>query len=114
MLIVSAVQLTSIIWVFLALPIWLRKPQFLGVGKAWISLDSLVRMETYQWVARDFRRKFFRHPGSPEKPERAAVEAIRRGGVVHGASLTRFLIVSNHLSLAPVAHASSLLIRPTP
>jgi hypothetical protein len=27
------------------------------VGFPWISLDSLVRIETYQWVTRDFRRK---------------------------------------------------------
>jgi hypothetical protein len=34
-----------------------------------------------------------------EKPERAlAVEAIRKGGIVHGASLLQFLIVSNQLS----------------
>ena len=30
-----------------------------GVGKAWISLDSLVRIETYQWVTSDFLLKFF-------------------------------------------------------
>jgi hypothetical protein len=27
---------------------------FMRVGFPWISLDSLVRIETYQWVARDF------------------------------------------------------------
>jgi hypothetical protein len=31
----------------------------LGVGKAWISLDSLVRIQTYQWVTSDFLRNFF-------------------------------------------------------
>jgi hypothetical protein len=31
----------------------------LGVVKAWISLDSLVRIETYQWVTGDFQRKIF-------------------------------------------------------
>ena len=36
-----------------------------GVGKAWISLDSLVRNETYQWVTRDFREKISRCPLAP-------------------------------------------------
>jgi hypothetical protein len=31
----------------------------LGVGKAWISLDSLVRIEPFQWVTSDFLRNFF-------------------------------------------------------
>jgi hypothetical protein len=29
------------------------------VGFIWISLDSLVRIETFQWVTREFRRKNF-------------------------------------------------------
>src|ERR1700728_3876783 len=33
----------------------LRKPPSTGVGKAGISLDSLVRIETYQWVTREVR-----------------------------------------------------------
>jgi hypothetical protein len=41
-------------WVFLAHAVWSRKPSFMRVGKAWISLDSLVRIEHFQWVARDF------------------------------------------------------------
>jgi hypothetical protein len=37
-----------------------------------------------------------------EKPEQAhAVEAIRKGGIVHGASLLQFLIVSNQLQSEP-------------
>jgi hypothetical protein len=31
----------------------------MGVVFAWISLDSLVRIETYQWVMRDKARKSF-------------------------------------------------------
>jgi hypothetical protein len=31
----------------------------LRVGKAWISLDSLVRIEPFQWVTPDFRCKKF-------------------------------------------------------
>jgi hypothetical protein len=43
--------------------------------------------------------KFFARPGSREKkPERApAVDAIRKGGVVHGATLLQFLIFCNQL-----------------
>jgi hypothetical protein len=39
-----------------------RKPKFLGVEKAWISLDSLVRNETYQLVMRFFPEIFFLSP----------------------------------------------------
>jgi hypothetical protein len=43
-----------------------------------------------------------------EKPERApAVESIRKGGIVHGASLPQFLLVSNQLSSDPSEHAKS-------
>jgi hypothetical protein len=31
----------------------------MGVGKAWISLDSLVRIVTYQWVTMEKRKNFF-------------------------------------------------------
>src|SRR3984957_18039397 len=47
------------IWVFLALAVLRRKPLFEAIGLSWISLDSLVRIETFQWVTRDFREKFF-------------------------------------------------------
>ena len=43
-------------------PVWTRNRVRLGVGKAWISLDSLVQIETYQWVTGDFLRKYFRAP----------------------------------------------------
>ena len=45
-------------------PFWRRKGVRSGVGKAWISLDSLVRIEPFQWVTRDFRKKNFRGPFS--------------------------------------------------
>ena len=41
-------------------PLRSRKPPILRVGFPWISLDSLVRIETFQWVTRDYRRKIFR------------------------------------------------------
>jgi hypothetical protein len=37
----------------------LRRPAIMSVGFPWISLDSLVRIETYQWVTRHKARKFF-------------------------------------------------------
>jgi hypothetical protein len=40
-------------------PFWGQKGVKSGVGKAWISLDSLVRIETFQWVTCDSLRKFF-------------------------------------------------------
>jgi hypothetical protein len=45
------------VWIVLAPAVSLRKPRFKGVGCSWISLDSLVRIETFQWVTRDFREK---------------------------------------------------------
>jgi hypothetical protein len=44
------------------------KPLFTAVRFVWISLDSLVRIETYQWVTRQkpsksFARRFFRGEG---------------------------------------------------
>jgi hypothetical protein len=82
-------------------PIGLRKPQLLGVGKAWISLDSFVRIETSQWVTRDSAKNFSPAPARPRSRNARAVEVIRKGGIVHGTSLTRFLIVSNQLSSDP-------------
>jgi hypothetical protein len=35
------------------------KPTVTGIGFPWISLDSLVRIETYQWVTRIKAEKFF-------------------------------------------------------
>jgi hypothetical protein len=46
-----------------------------------------------------------------KKPERApAVEAIRKGGIVHGASLVQFLLLSNQLSSDPVEPARLALL----
>jgi hypothetical protein len=35
------------------------KPVVLGLGFSWISLDSLVRIQIYQWVTTDLRWKIF-------------------------------------------------------
>ena len=50
-----------------------------GVGKAWISLDSLVRNEPFQWVTRDFPRKKFAGP-CPSAGGGGTGEAERRNG----------------------------------
>ena len=41
------------------LAVSLRIPPIMRVGFPWISLDSLVRIETYQWVTRTKRAKIF-------------------------------------------------------
>ena len=85
------------------LAIWLWKPPFLGVGKAWISLDSLVRNEIFQWVTGEFRAKKFAlaFPGVESRAGRErAVGAMRKGGIVHGARLRQFLLFCKKLSYA--------------
>jgi hypothetical protein len=47
------------IWVFSARRRFAEKDPDYGVGFPWISLDSLVRIETYQWVTRDKSRRIF-------------------------------------------------------
>jgi Multicopper oxidase len=47
------------VWVFLAVAVSLQKTPIMRVGFSWISLDSLVRIQTYQWVTKDFPRKIF-------------------------------------------------------
>jgi len=84
-----------------ALAVSLRKPPIMRVGFPWISLDSLVRIETYQWVTRKIREKIFPlafPPGMSSTGSESAVWAYRRGGLVMGASLTRVLIYSKKLS----------------
>jgi len=65
-------------------------------------LDSLVRIEAFQWVTRDFRDyNFFRaFPLAVEARERTpSVEAMRQGMIVHAANLAMFLIFVNRLLL---------------
>jgi hypothetical protein len=47
------------IWVFLARGRFAAKAPFMRVGFPWISLDSLVRIETFQWVTRLEAGKLF-------------------------------------------------------
>ena len=50
-----------------------------GVGKAWISLYSLVRIEPYQWVTGEFRGNFFRSPFPSRGPfgKHAVLASVR-------------------------------------
>jgi hypothetical protein len=71
--------------------------------EGWISLDSLVRIETFQGL-RSLKRgicfsALFRGVTSAGKG--AAVEAMRKHRIVHGASLTQFLIFCKRLSSEP-------------
>jgi hypothetical protein len=66
-----------------------------AIGFAWISLDSFVRIETFQWVAADFRAKVFRHALSPGVEGRREPAAERKGGNGHAPSLIRFLLFRN-------------------
>ena len=47
------------VWIFLAPGCFALKARPTWVGLSWISLDSLVRIETYQWVTRHKVGKFF-------------------------------------------------------
>ena len=56
-----------------------ENPPILAIGFPWISLDSLVRIETYQWVTRETRAKNFH----------AAFRPLGRLRRRHGRSPTR-------------------------
>ena len=70
------------IWVFLERARFAAKTLDFGVGFLWISLDLLVRIETYQWVTRDLRRRFFFLVLLSR--ERAVETAVRRLGMRRG------------------------------
>jgi hypothetical protein len=85
------------VWVFLARGRFAAKTP---ARERWIVLDSLVRIETYQWVTRHEARKIFsrRSIVALEASEREpADEAVRKGRIAHGASLPIFLIFCNKL-----------------
>jgi hypothetical protein len=73
-----------------------EKPSFMKVGLSWISLDSLVRIETYQWVMRDKSRKIF--PGSLSGVRSSGSDARGRGDMEgQGWSSGKFGLVSDFL-----------------
>jgi hypothetical protein len=82
------------VWVFLAPGRFAPKTPDYG---GWISLDSLVRIDTFQWVKRDKSPKVFlalyRASGAPER--RLTILVCARAGLSMGASLISFLIFCN-------------------
>jgi hypothetical protein len=61
------------------------------VGIPWISLDSLVRIEIFQWVTRHSAERFFFTRFCPvaRTPERESRRfGVRKGRIAHGESLT--------------------------
>jgi hypothetical protein len=79
-----------------------QKPPSAAIGFSWISLDSLVRIETFQWVTRRFRDHNYScaFPLVVEAWERTpSVKAMRQGMIVHAANLAVFLIFVNRLLL---------------
>jgi hypothetical protein len=62
------------------------KAPLLGIGFVWISLDSLVRIETFQWDARDKSRKVFYAPFAvllaSSRREGAALNTRKRARLV--------------------------------
>jgi hypothetical protein len=60
-----------------------RKPRFIAVGFPWISLDSLVRIKTYQWVIEHKRAKIFSlRFVRADRHWNAKVEAVRKREIV--------------------------------
>jgi hypothetical protein len=71
------------------LAVSVRRPLIAKVGFPWISLDSLVRIDTFQWVTRLEAGKLFSQPFSwrSKRPVRGhVVEAMRKRRFVHGGS----------------------------
>jgi hypothetical protein len=108
------------------LPYWPRGPPacsidlgFLGPSrfcpgrpenKGWISLDSLVRIETFQWVTPDFWRKkisrdLCRRGGGAGTG--AGILTMQKRSLAHRASLTHFLLFCNQLPSTEIVDSLS-------
>jgi hypothetical protein len=98
----EAVRLRPIdpFWVFSALAVSSRKSPNTPIGFAWISLDSLVRIETYQWVTMDFRKGIFLSPFPKMNKDGMGdgVLEMRKRRIAHEVSLTQILIFRNNSS----------------
>jgi hypothetical protein len=98
----EAVRLRPIdpFWVFSALAVSSRKSPNTPIGFAWISLDSLVRIETYQWVTMDFRKGIFLSPFPKMSKDGMGdgVLEMRKRRIAHKVSLTKILIFRNNSS----------------
>ena len=57
-----------------------RKPSNMPIGFPWISLDSLVRIETYQWFTRHPRDSFFHSASSLASGAGTGTDRPGRGG----------------------------------
>jgi hypothetical protein len=87
------------VWIFLDRRNFAPESPKTRVGFPWISLDSLVRIETFQWVTRYTLRKKFRAPLALRQRggTGAGVLTMQKRSVFHRASLTRFLLFCNQL-----------------
>jgi hypothetical protein len=70
------------------------------VGFPWISLDSLVMIETFQWVTRLFAGRkflapFYRWGGGAGTA--VGILTMQKRSMAHRASLTHFLLFCNQL-----------------
>ena len=84
----------------------LRRPPLMSLGFSWISLDSLVRIETYQWVTRHKAEKLFSRASCLAFERRwdgARGLGMWKGRIAHGASLTEVRISRKKLSFESVA-----------
>jgi hypothetical protein len=95
-----------------------RRPPAMRVGFSWISLDSLVRIETFQWVTQLLAARFFLAPLSVawDPPEReTAVLACRSAGLFMGKLnlVSDFLqeIVVRPIFLSPAGSCSRISLR---
>jgi hypothetical protein len=109
--------LVAPIWVSLARGRFAAKAQLMRVGFSWVSLDSLVRIETYQWVTRLEAGKTFFFPGVRSAGTGASVPRMRRRRIVHRASLnlvSDFLqeIVVRPIFLRPVRSLQDFIEAP--
>jgi hypothetical protein len=70
------------------------------VGFPWISLDSLVRIETFQWVTADFWQKKIARallPLGRRRRGRSGIHTMQKCSMAHRASLAHFLHFCNQL-----------------
>ncbi len=77
------------IWISLTGRSFAAEKPLMGVGKAWISLDSLVRNEPFQWLTREFRRKYFRRPPPPARPARRGARRLAATRLILSSSRCR-------------------------
>jgi hypothetical protein len=68
------------------------------IGLSWISLDSLDRIETYQWVTGDFQLAIFRWALAAPGGEKSEVLTCGGAELFMEASLTLFLIFCKKIS----------------